>query len=224
VATRILVVEDDPAARQLLTSILETEGYQVHAVGDGLEAVKVAETLKPHLAVVDGVLPGLHGREVARRLALRGETAIVMVTGSDTTEDELEAMRAGADAYVTKPYDPDVLVLRLRAVLRRTDPHHQQEWAFGDLRVNERTGEVRRGDEQVQLRRKELEMLLVLLRHRGTIVSKRRLAADVWAYDDEPTNVIEATMSSLRRKLNAAGPETIATVRGLGYKLVQPPV
>jgi len=218
-----LVVEDDPAARHLLTSILELEGHDVEAVADGLEAVKIAESFAPHLALVDGSLPGLHGREVARRLALRGETAVVMVTGADTTEDELEAMRAGADAYVTKPYDPDLLVLRLRAVLRRIAPDHEQEWEVGDLRVSEKTGDVRRGNQQVHLRSKELEVLLVLLRHRGSIVSKPRLAAEVWAYEDQSTNLIEATMSSLRRKLNAAGPELITTVRGRGYRLRLPP-
>lgn len=98
-ATRVLVVEDDPAARQLLVSILELEGHQVRAVSDGLEAVEVADSFQPHLALIDGTLPGLHGREVARRLAVRADTAIVLVTGADTTDDELEGMRAGADAY-----------------------------------------------------------------------------------------------------------------------------
>lgn len=221
-ATRVLVVEDDPAARQLLVSILELEGHQVRAVSDGLEAVEVADSFQPHLALIDGTLPGLHGREVARRLAARAGTAIVLVTGADTADDELEGMRAGADAYVTKPYNPDVLVLKLRALLRRTAPTSAQDWQLGDLRVSERTAEVWRAGTPIQLRSKELEMLVVLLRHRGSIVSKRQLSAEVWGYDDEPTNVLEVTMSSLRRKLDVAGPQLIETVRGRGYKLRQP--
>lgn len=220
--TRVLVVEDDPAARQLLVSILEMEGHQVRAVGDGLDAVKVADSFQPHLALIDGALPGLHGREVARRLAGRAETAIVLVTGADAAEDEMEAMRAGADAYVTKPYNPDVMVLKLRAILRRTAPSSPQEWRLGELQVNERAGEVRRAGTPIQLRPKELEVLVVLLRHRGSLVSKQQLAAEVWGYEDGRANVVEVTMSSLRRKLEVAGPPLIDTVRGRGYKLRQP--
>ncbi len=182
----------------------------------------MADCFQPHLALVDGALPGLHGREVARRLAARAETVIVLVTGADAADDELEGMRSGADAYVTKPYSPDVLVLRLRALLRRAVPTSAQEWQLGDLHVNERAGEVRRAGMPIQLRTKELEVLVVLLRHRGSLVSRRQLAAEVWGYEDEPTNVVDVTMSSLRRKLDAAGPPLIETVRGRGYKLSQP--
>lgn len=113
-------------------------------------------------------------------------------------------------------------MLQLRALLRRTAPTSAQDWQLGDLRVSERTAEVWRAGTPIQLRSKELEMLVVLLRHRGSIVSKRQLSAEVWGYDDEPTNVLEVTMSSLRRKLDTAGPQLIETVRGRGYKLRQP--
>lgn len=117
---RVLVVEDEPGARDLLTVLLETDGYQVTAVDDGHGALAVAATFRPHLALLDSGLPGMDGQTLARRLKERSEVAVIFVSGADSPESRRGGLRAGTDDYVTKPFDPEELSLRVRRVLERT--------------------------------------------------------------------------------------------------------
>ncbi|MDQ6927749.1 MAG: response regulator transcription factor [Actinomycetota bacterium] len=214
---RVLVVEDDPATSALLSAILEDDGYTVCAVVDGNTALKEAETFKPDLALLDGGLPGgINGAEVARRLRQNGDLPIIFVTGADSAEDIHVAFRMGADDYIVKPFDPEELSWRVRAVLRRTGHTVAQVWECGDLVVDEGTQSVTMADSPIALTAIEFKLLGILIRNRTRVVPKGQLLGQVWAYDAD-NHLLEVHMSSLRRKLEAHGPRMIHTVRGTGY-------
>ena len=220
---RVLVVEDDRGARDLLVALLTDEGYRVEAVADGLAAVAAAESFRPHLAVVDAGLPGLDGHTVARRLKQALELAVLFVTAADTPEDRRSGFRAGGDDYVTKPFDPEELALRVRAILRRTGAGGPEVWRVGDLVVDEGARRVTRAGGEIVLTDTELRLLTALVRRRGRVVLKGELVAEVWGADDSATaHVLEVHVSALRRKLEASGPRLVHTVRGAGYVLRGP--
>jgi two-component system, OmpR family, response regulator len=216
--TRVLVVEDEPAARSLLQAILEDDGYRVHAVAEGREALKAAERFRPHLALLDGGLPGLDGAEVARRLRQEGDLPIIFVTGADSPEAIRRGFRIGADDYIVKPFDPEELSWRVRAVLRRADRPVAQVLEAGDLAVDEGTHEVTRAGAPVSLTAIEYKLLAMLVRKRRRILTKAELLGEVWGFGADG-HLLEVHMSSLRRKLEAHGPRIIHTVRGTGYIL-----
>ncbi len=216
---RVLVVEDDPVARNLLVQILEGDGYHVAAVDDGLVALEEAERFRPDAALIDGNLPGLRGREVARRLRQTSDLPIMFVTAADAVEDRRAGFAVGGDDYVVKPFDPEELSGRLRAMLRRAGHAGAQVWEAGDLVVDEPAHRVTRAGASVNLTALEFGLLVALLRRRGRVVPKAQLLYDVWGYRDQDDNVVEVHVSSLRRKLEAHGPRIINTVRGYGYVL-----
>ncbi|MDQ1391155.1 MAG: two-component system, OmpR family, response regulator, partial [Acidimicrobiaceae bacterium] len=129
---RVLVVEDDRSARELLVEILENDGYQVRAVGDGLTALDAAAAFQPDLALIDGCLPGGHGLEVAHGLRRAGNVPIIFVTGADSAQDIHAGFKMGADDYIVKPFDPEELSWRVQAVLRRAGHPVSQIWECGD--------------------------------------------------------------------------------------------
>ena len=215
---RVLVVEDEAAARNLLVAILENDGYTVCAVPDGQAALDAVETFRPDLALVDGGLPGINGVEVARRLRQDGELPIIFVTGGDSAEAIHDGFRIGADDYILKPFDSEELSWRVRAVLRRSGHAVAQVLECGDLVVDEGTRLVTRAGALVGLTATEFKMLGVLVRNRTRVVPKGQLLAQVWGYDADD-HLVEVHMSSLRRKLEAHGTRIIHTVRGTGYVL-----
>lgn len=215
---RVLVVEDEPAARDLLVAILEDDGYQVCAVADGLAAVEAAKTCQPDLALIDGGLPGIDGIEVARRLRRAGDVPIIFVTGADSAEDIHGGFRMGADDYIMKPFDSEELSWRVRAVLRRSGRAVIERWECGDLVVDDPTRSVTRAGSPFPLTATEFKMLGVLVRHRTRVVPKAQLLGQVWGYDADD-HLVEVHMSSLRRKLEAHGSRMIWTIRGTGYVL-----
>ena len=215
VLPRVLVVEDDPSARNLLVAILEDDGYDVRALADGSAALVVAATFKPHLALLDSGLPGITGGEVARRLRQTSDLLIIFVTGAHAAEDVHAAFKVGADDYVVKPFDPEELSWRVRAVLRRAG-HVAQVSEAGDLLVDEGALSVTRAGQPVDLTAIEFKLLTVLVHNRSRVVSTSQLVDQVWGYDAEP-HLLAVHMSSLRRKLEAHGPRIIHTVRGSGY-------
>lgn len=216
---KVLVVEDDRAARDLLVDILGHDGYDVRAVGDGTKALAVAADFRPDLVLLDGALPGLDGWSVARRLRQRNDVPIIFVTGSDSREDIRAGFGLGSDDYIVKPFDSEELSSRVRAVLRRTGHAVPEAWEIGDLVVDSGARSVTRRGEPVALTTIELDLLVVLVRRRPQVVSKRRLLAQVWGYDDElaDSHVVEVHVSSLRAKLEAHGSRLVHTVRGAGY-------
>lgn len=215
---RVLVVEHEPAARQVLTAILENDGYKVRAEADGSAALQSAESFRPDLALLEGRLPGSDGVEVARRLRQAGDIPIIFVTGADTADDIHGGFRMGADDYIVKPFDPEELSWRVRAVLRRGGHNVAQVWECGDLVVDEGTQSVTRAGSLIPLTATEFKMLGVLIRNRTRVVPKGQLLGQVWGYDADE-HVLEVHMSSLRRKLEANGARIIQTVRGTGYIL-----
>jgi DNA-binding response OmpR family regulator len=220
-AVRVLVAEDDRSPRDLLVAILRDDGYEVCAVADGTAALEAAETFHPDLALIDGGLPGIAGAEVARRLRQAGNLPIIFVTGADSAEDIHGGFRMGADDYILKPFDPEELSWRVRAVLRRSGHAVAQAWECGDLIVDEGARSATRAGSAVSLTAIEFKLLGVLVRNRTRVVPKGQLLGQVWGYDGDE-HLLAVHMSSLRRKLEAHGPRMIQTVRGTGYVLRSP--
>lgn len=215
---RVLVVEDEPAMQQLLVAILERDGFEVCAVGDGPAALSAAETFKPDLALLDGGLPGMDGAEVARRLRHVGNLPIMFVTAAGSADDIHRAFRMGADDYVVKPFDLEELLWRVRAVLRRSGHTLAQVWESGDLVVDEPAQIVTRAGSPVSLTATEFKILAVLIRNRARVVPKGQLLGQVWGYEAED-HLLAVHIHSLRSKLEAHGPRMVQTVRGTGYVL-----
>jgi DNA-binding response OmpR family regulator len=215
---RVLVVEDDRSARELLVTILEDDGYKVFAVADGIAALRAAETFHPNLALLDAGLPGLDGVDVARRLRQLSDVPIVFVTGADSAAAIHGGFRMGADDYIVKPYDAEELSWRVRAVLRRSGHSVADVWECGDLVFDEGAQQVTRAGSSIELTATEFKLLGLLIRSRSRVVAKGQLLGDVWGYDADG-HLLEVHMSSLRRKLEAKGPRLIQTVRGTGYVL-----
>jgi two-component system, OmpR family, response regulator len=217
-ALRVLIVEDEPAARAQLVKILEDDGYQVLAVSDGQAALEAAKDFAPDLALVDGALPGSNGVEVARGLRQSSDLPIIFVTGADSAQDIHDGFRMGADDYILKPFDPEELSWRVRAVLRRSGHTVAQRMECGDLVVDEATHFASRAGAALSLTATEFTILGVLIRNRTRVVPKGQLLAQVWGYDADD-HLVEVHVSSLRRKLEAHGPRMIQTIRGTGYVL-----
>ena len=215
---RVLVVEDEAPARDLLVTTLLGDGYTVHAVEDGKAALDAAESFRPDIALLDGGLPGISGAELAQRLRLGSDLPIIFVTGADSAEAIHRGFRIGADDYITKPFDPEELSWRVKAVLRRSGRAVPRVAACGDLVVDEDTQSVTRAGEPVALTATEFKLLRVLIRGKERILPKEQLLAQVWAYEAD-SHLLEVHMSSLRRKLEAHGPRMIHTVRSTGYIL-----
>lgn len=216
---RILVVEDEPAARNLLVQILEGDGYQVVAVDNGLAALEAAERFRPDAALIDGGLPDIQGREVARRLRQSSDLPIMFVSAADAVEDRREGFAVGGDDYVVKPFDAEELSGRVRAILRRSGHAVAQVWELGDLVVDEPAHRVTRAGAEVRLTPIEFKLLVTLMRRRNRVVPKAQLLSEVWGFQDQDDNVVEVRIGALRRKLEAHGPPIIHTIRGSGYVL-----
>ncbi len=217
-ALRVLIVEDEPAARAQLVKILEDDGYQVLAVSDGQAALEAAKDFEPDLALVDGALPESNGVEVARGLRQSSDLPIIFVTGADSAQDIHDGFRMGADDYILKPFDPEELSWRVRAVLRRSGHAVAQRMECGDLVLDEGTHCASRAGAALSLTATEFTILGVLIRNRTRVVPKGQLLAQVWGYDADD-HLVEVHVSSLRRKLEAHGPRMIQTIRGTGYVL-----
>lgn len=224
----ILVVDDEPNIVQLDRLYLEREGFRVEAAGDGLEALEKIEKLNPALVVLDIMLPGIDGFEVCRRLRSVGSPVlIIMVTARDEDIDKILGLELGADDYLTKPFNPRELSARVKAILRRqtrgaaaaaVEPGAVVR--LGDLEVNPASHEVRVKGKLVDLRTQEFEVLLVLIQHKGLVLTRDQLLNLAWGYDFfGQTRTVDVHVAQLRRKL-AGTSARIETVTGVGYKFV----
>lgn len=220
---RILVVEDDSAIREALVVAMAEEGYEVRPAEDGVSAMRGAEEFRPDLAIVDIRLPGgPDGLAVARRIREAADLPVLFLTAADGLEDRLAGFAAGADDYIVKPFSMSELLMRVRAVLRRSGTLRSQVWQVGDLFVDEAARVVTRSGATIDLTHTEFELLSTLGRHRGQVLSKTQLLSQVWGYEAYDPNVVEAHISALRRKLEEHGSRLIHTVRGAGYGLRPP--
>lgn len=215
---RVLVVEDDRPLRSALDVALRRSGYVVHAMADGNDLSGVLERFRPDLALLDVRLgDGPDGLAVARRIRSQSDLPILMLTAAARVEDRLAGFDAGTDDYVVKPFAMPELLARVAALLRRSGRLDSSVIAVGDLVLDLGTRDVTVDDTPVQLTPTEFDILAELARRRGTTVSKPRLLAAVWGFEDDDPNLVEVHVSSLRRKLEAVAPRIVHTVRGAGY-------
>jgi two-component system, OmpR family, response regulator len=219
---RILVVDDEASIVDAVATALRYEGFEVAEARTGREALSAAAQFEPDLIVLDWMLPDLEGIEVGRRLRDQGfRTAILFLTAKDAVENKVEALRAGGDDYVTKPFSLAEVVARVQAILRRTAGDLPGDvLRFSDLVLDEARHEVFRGQMQIELTATEFSLLRFFLLNPRRVLSKGQILQNVWRYDfGGNTNVVETYVSYLRRKLHAAGPPLIKTVRQAGYML-----
>jgi DNA-binding response OmpR family regulator len=219
---RVLIVEDEERLAAGLRNGLEAEGFAVDVALDGTDGLWMARERPHDIIVLDLMLPGVNGYTICR--TLRQEkvwTPILMLTAKDGERDEVDALDAGADDYLTKPFSYAVLLARLRALLRRGSRRRPAVLQAGDLSLDPASKKVRRAGEEVQLTARELSVLEFLLRNTGQVVSKRDILDHVWDYDFEgDPNIVEVYVGHLRNKLDRPfGRQSIATVRGSGYRL-----
>jgi two-component system OmpR family response regulator len=225
VAGRILVVDDEPSIVDAVATALRYEGYEVEEAVDGRAAIAAVSRSEPDLIVLDWMLPDIEGIEVGRRIRERGfKTAILFLTAKDAVEDKVEALRAGGDDYVTKPFSLAEIVARVQAVLRRTGGELPGDvLRFGDLTLDESRHEVFRSGVPIELTATEFNLLRFFMLNPRRVLSKGQILQNVWHYDfGGSRNVVETYVSYLRRKLDAYGEPLIQTVRGVGYRLVAP--
>lgn len=223
--TRIMVVDDEPQIVRALSINLRARGYEVTTAGDGTEAVAVADLAPPDLVILDLGLPDLDGVDVITRLRARSAVPILVLSGRSDSADKVEALDAGADDYVTKPFGMDELLARLRVMERRAAPADDGEAApvvtFGDVTVDLGATRVTVRGEEVRLTPTEWHLLEVLLRHPGQLLSQRRLLTEVWGpgYENAHGN-LRLYVAQLRRKLEAdpARPVHLRNEPGMGYR------
>lgn len=223
-SARILVVDDDPKITSFLKRGLAFEGYSVDVAMDGQSALKSALEKQPDLVILDIMMPGIDGYEVARRLRAGDEQMpILMLTARDEVADRVQGLDSGADDYLVKPFAYEELLARVRALLRRSQQNNGNRTTlrYADLTLDTATREVRRGDRLIELTNTEFELLALLLRHPRQVLSRATLLEQVWGYDSETeTNVVEVYIGYLRQKLEANQERRlIHTMRGAGYVL-----
>lgn len=226
VAPRILVVDDEPDAVDLIAFNLKAAGFDVVAAMDGEEAVKKAKALLPDLIVLDLMLPEVDGLEVCKILRRDPATArlpIIMLTAKAAEIDRVLGLELGADDYVTKPFSPRELVLRVRNVLQRQNsrPGKEDRFELGELIIDIPRHLVSVGRHQVELTATEFKLLTLLAQRRGRVQSREQLLRDVWEYDNMiDTRTVDTHMRRLREKLGKAS-KYLDTVRGVGYRFVE---
>ncbi len=225
-SSRILVVDDEASITDLVATVLRYEGFEVRTADTGRRALEAVAAFRPHLVILDIMLPDLDGFEVQRRLAEAGERVpILFLTARDATEDKVRGLTAGADDYVTKPFSLEELVARVRAVLRRTGraAPGSSRLRFADLELDEETHEVWRGERPIELSPTEFNLLRYLMLNARKVVSKAQILDHVWRYDfGGDAGVVETYISYLRRKIDVEEPKLIHTIRGVGYSLRLP--
>lgn len=220
-APKILVVDDDPAINEMLTIVLEAEGFQTSSVTDGAEAVPAFRSFDPDLILLDLMLPGMNGIDICREIRKESAVPVVMLTAKTDTVDVVLGLESGADDYITKPFKPKELVARIRARLRRTDETPADVFEVGDLTVDVPQHTVTRGDEEIQLTPLEFDLLVEMARKPNQVYSREELLESVWGYRNaSDTRLVNVHVQRLRSKIehDPENPEIILTVRGVGYK------
>jgi two-component system OmpR family response regulator len=223
--TRILVVDDELNIAELVSTALRYDGFEVATATSGAEAIKRCHRHRPHLLVLDVMLPDIDGYEVARRLgeATEHKLPIVFLTAKDTTEDKIRGLTLGGDDYMTKPFSVEELIARVRTILRRVGDVPAPKLVFEDLELDEETHEVRRGDRLIELTATEFRLLRYLLANPRRVLRRAQILDQVWNYDfGGDARILETYISYLRKKVDAIDPHLIHTVRGVGYVLRLP--
>ena len=222
---KILVVDDEPDALELISYNLKAAGFDVATAADGEEALKRARNAQPALIILDVMLPEVDGLEVCKTLRREPATAsvpIIMLTAKAAEIDRVLGLELGADDYVTKPFSPRELILRVKALLRRRNPSEPEpeNMDFSDLKIDIPRHEVQVDGKRVDLTATEFKLLTVLAERKGRVQSREALLRDVWEYDNFiDTRTVDTHMRRLRDKLGGAA-RYLDTVRGVGYRFV----
>ncbi|MFC4114556.1 response regulator transcription factor [Nonomuraea zeae] len=223
---RVLVVDDEPNIRALLSQTLRLVSFEVRTAETGAEAVTAARDFRPDIVVLDVMLEDIDGFEVARRLEER--IPVLFLTARDRVEDRVRGLTLGADDYVAKPFSLEEVVLRIRAILRRSrtssqGPEDGGVLRYADLELDVHAHRVRRAGVPVELSPTEFNLLEYLLTNAGRVVSKAQILDSVWRYDfDGDSSIVESYVYYLRKKIDKWQPQLIHTVRGVGYTLRTP--
>ena len=220
---RILVVDDEPNIVELATMYLEQEGYRVESAFDGAQALEKIQALEPSLVVLDLMLPEVDGFEVCRQTRVNSDVPIIMLTARDDDVDKIVGLELGADDYLTKPFNPRELVARVKAILRRTDRSprpNDKPLHLADLSIDPARREVTVGNEQIDLRAKEFDLLQAFAENKGIVLSREQLLNLAWGYDFYgQTRTVDVHVAHLRKRLKGSQVQ-IETITGVGYKLV----
>ncbi|MGV0408138.1 MtrAB system response regulator MtrA [Corynebacterium resistens] len=220
-APKILVVDDDPAIAEMLTIVLQGEGFETVVVGDGNEAVNAARNHNPDLILLDVMLPGMNGVDVCRAIREDSTVPIVMLTARTDTVDVVLGLESGADDYVHKPFKPKELVARVRARLRRNTDEKPEKLEISGLTIDVSGHQVTRGDEVIPLTPIEFDLLLTLASKPRQVFTREELLEKVWGYrKSSDTRLVNVHIQRLRSKIEVDpdDPRIIQTVRGVGYK------
>jgi DNA-binding response OmpR family regulator len=218
----VLLVDDDEGIRRAVAAGLELEGFTVVPASGGRAGLEAAQRIQPAIILLDLTMPDLDGLEVLRRLRAAGDQVPVCVLSArDEVDDRVLGLQAGADDYVVKPFALEEVVARLHALLRRRPAGEDAALEAGDLRLDPKTRTACRGDRDLELTRREFELLALFLGHPGEVLDRPRLHEEVWGYTFDPgTNVADVFVGYLRRKLEAGGESRVLhTVRGVGFVL-----
>ncbi|PAY13620.1 response regulator transcription factor [Bacillus sp. 7705b] len=221
----ILIVEDEEKIARVLQLELEYEGYSVTIKHNGSEGLNAATEGSYSLLLLDVMLPGLSGLEVLRRLRKTDqETPVILLTARDSVPDKVTGLDIGANDYITKPFEIEELLARIRAALRQTGSKTEDIGTFltyDDLQVNEKTREVRRGDKEVELTPREFDLLVYMLKHPQQVLTREQILSSVWGFDYiGDTNVVDVYIRYIRKKLDYPyEKQLIHTVRGVGYTI-----
>ena len=221
----VLLVDDDARIRRTVGAGLRLEGFEVVPASGGRAALAAVEQIDPAVMLLDMAMPDLDGLEVLQRLRAAGyDLPVCVLSARDEIGDRVAGLEAGADDYVVKPFALEEVVARLHALLRRRPPRSNGVIAIGDLELDESGHRAVRAGRDLELTRRELELLSVFMRHPGQVIARERLHEEVWGYDFDPkTNVADVFVGYLRRKLEAAGePRVLRTIRGVGWALRPP--
>jgi two-component system OmpR family response regulator len=224
---RLLVVDDEPNIRELLSVSLRFSGFDVATAASGREALEAAERDQPDLVVLDVMLPDVDGFHVARRLRESRHVPILFLTARDAVEDKITGLTLGGDDYVTKPFSLEEVVARIRSVLRRTRGEaaaaSSGRHRVADLELDEESHEVWRAGRRIELSPTEFKLLRYFMLNNGRVLSKAQILDRVWNYDFAGQHgIVESYVSFLRHKIDRDSPRLIHTVRGIGYLLREP--
>jgi two-component system, OmpR family, response regulator len=220
----VLVVDDEPVLAELVSMALRYEGWDISTAGDGMSAISSARENPPDVVVLDVMLPDMSGLDVLHELRQQiPGLPLLLLTAKDSVEDRIAGLTAGGDDYVTKPFSLEEVVLRLRALLRRTgvaDEAGGAQLVVGDLVLDEDSHEVTRAGESITLTATEFELLRFMMRNAKRVLSKAQILDRVWSYDfGGRSNIVELYVSYLRKKIDSGREPMIHTLRGAGYVL-----
>lgn len=217
---RILLVDDEPGILEFLELGLRNEGFQVACALDGIAAVNMAKDFRPHVTILDVMMPGLDGYEICGLLKKLGAMAVIMLTAKDEVDDRIKGLTLGADDYMVKPFSFQELLARIHARIRNQFPHLLSDLAMGPFRIDDARKEIRYQDGILSLSTTEYELLKYMVLNQGIVLSKGKILDHVWGYDFQgQDNIVEVYIRILREKLGDTHHQLIRTIRGSGYRV-----